>query len=107
MRSSVSCKLKDKKQAKCRTSTGLFEVLNDKFMPKHYETIISLQSCKFTRGQNENAKERIGCPRKKANAYGYEHKERRLKEQFIDSIDDDEKMTEITQELTEIGSEQV
>ena len=48
--------LNDKEQEKCRTSTGLSEVLSDKFKPQ-YNEILSLQYWKLVREQKENSKE--------------------------------------------------
>ena len=43
-----------------------------------------------------------GHLRIKANEYGYKEKDRKLKEQFIDGINDNDMMTEIIRELTAI-----
>ena len=63
-------------------------------MPQHNETILSIKYCKFAREQNENAEEWTVYLRIQANEYRYKEKERRLKEQFINSIYDD-MMTDI------------
>ena len=44
----------------------------------------------------------MGNLRSKANKCGYKGKERTLKEQFINSINDDDMMTDIILELTTI-----
>ena len=50
----------DVEQEKCRTSTGLLEVLSDKFKPQNNETVLSLQYWKLACEQSENAQEWIG-----------------------------------------------
>ena len=50
--------------------------------------------CKLTREQTENAKEWIGCYRVRANKCGYKEKDRKLKELFINSTNDDDVKTE-------------
>ena len=54
--------LNDEEKEKCRTSTGLFEVLSAKFRTHDNETNLSLQYCKLVKEQNGNAKEWIGHP---------------------------------------------
>ena len=55
----------------------------------------------------------MGHLRIKASKYDYKEKDRRLKEQFINGINDEDMMTEIIRELTkiqktnEVTSEQV
>ena len=43
----------------------------------------------------------MGCLRKNGNECGYKEKDRRLKRQFIDGINDD-KMTELIKKMTTI-----
>ena len=50
---------------------------------------------KIIRKQNENAKAWMGYLRIKTNACGYKKKDERLREQFINSINDDDMMIEI------------
>ena len=78
-----------------RISTGLCEVLHQKFILQHEGTILSLQHCKLIREQNTNDEEWMGCFRIRANEFGYKEKDRRLKEQFINGINDDDMMTGI------------
>ena len=62
--------------------------------------------------KGENMEEWMGCLRIKANKSGYKEKNRRLKEQFLNDINDD-MVTKIIRELTtikktdEMTSEQV
>ena len=62
-------------------------------------TILSLQYCKLVKEQSENAEEWMGHLRIKANEYRYKEKDRRLKEQFINGINNEDKMTELPREL--------
>ena len=64
--------------------------------------ILSLQYCKFTREQNENAEEWMDHLRINENECGYKEKYWRLIEQLINDIKDDEMMTELIRELTSI-----
>ena len=48
----------------------------------------------------KGTEEQMGCLRVKANEYKYERKDTRLKEQFINGINDDDMMTKIIRELT-------
>ena len=66
---------------------ALFEVLSEKFKPKHNETILPLQFCKLIRQQNKNADEGMGHLRIKANELkNKQEKDRRPNDQFINSI---------------------
>ena len=85
--------LNDDDQERCRTSIGLLKVLSEKLKSHNNETIWSLQHCKLVREQNENAEGRMGCLRIKANECVY--KDRRIKEQFIKCINNDDMMMEI------------
>ena len=59
---------------KCKTSLDLFELLSDKSMSQHYETILLLQYCKQTREQNETAEEWISHLRIKTKSVGTKEK---------------------------------
>ena len=52
--------LNNEEKEKCKTSSGLFEVLSDKFKPEHNKMILSLQYCKLEREQYENVEEWLG-----------------------------------------------
>ena len=52
----------------------LLEVLSDKFKPQHNETVLSLQYCKLTREQNENAEDWMVNLIIKENEYGTQKK---------------------------------
>ena len=58
-----------------------------------------LQYCKLIRGQNGNETEWMGYLKIKADKCGYIDKYRRLKEQFINGINDNNIMNEIIIEL--------
>ena len=62
--------------------------------------ILSLRCFKLAKEQNDNAKERMGHIRIKINEAGYKEKYRRLKEQSINGIDDNNMMTEIIRQVT-------
>ena len=88
----------DEEQEKCRTSTGLFEVLNEKFKPQYNETIVPLQYCTLIRDQNKNAKERMGHLKIKASKCVCKENDSKLKGKkiyYIYSIDYDDMMAEI------------
>ena len=70
-------------------------MLSNKFKPQHNETILSLHYCKVTRAQNKNAKEWIGYLKVKANEFRYKKEDKRLKEQFINSINDGDMIPDI------------
>ena len=82
--------LNDEEQVKCRTSMGLLEVFSEKFKPQHNERILSLKYCKWIREENENAMKWMCYLRIKINKCGYRGKDRRIKEKFINGINDDE-----------------
>ena len=81
---------------------GCLKWLVKKSKCQHNEAILSLQYCKLTSKQNENAKEWIGHLRHKASKCGFKERETRLKEQFINSIKNEEMMMEIMREVTAI-----
>ena len=79
----------------------MFEVLSEKFKLQPNETILLLQYCKLIGDQNEKAKEWMGCNTIETNDSGCK-KDRRLKLQLINGINDDDIMTEIRRQLTAI-----
>ena len=97
----------DTEQEKCRPSAGLFEVASEKFKPQHNETILSMQYCKLTREQNENAEEWMGRIRLKVIECSFKERDRRLKEQFINGISNEEMMTKIIREVTQIKKNKI
>ena len=86
--------LNDNEKVKCKTSTGLFEVITQNFKLQHNDTILLLQYCKLIREEKENTEEWMAWLRVKANEFVYIEKDRRFKEQFMNDINDD-MMTEI------------
>ena len=54
-------------QDKCRLFKGLRKMLKSQYN----ETVLSLQYCKLTKEQNDNADEWMGCLRLKANECDY------------------------------------
>ena len=95
------------------SSTGLFNVLKEKFRPQHNEMILSLKYCKLHRKKNESAQQWMGQICIEVAEYNYKEHVRRLKEPFINGLDDNEITQEIIKELTtqrnaqDIESEQV
>ena len=49
--------LKNIEKEACKSSTGLFNVLKEKFRTQHSEMILSLQYCKLQRKENESAQD--------------------------------------------------
>ena len=88
-------------------------MLKEKFRPQHNEMILSLQYCKLHGKKNESAQERMGRICIEVAEYNYKEHVRRLKEPFINCLDDDEITQEIIKELTtqrnaqDLESEQV
>ena len=78
--------LNDEEKEKCKTIMGLFKVLSELFKSQHIETVLPLQYCKLLGEPSDDAAEWIGCLRVKANECEYKEKDRRLKEQFINGI---------------------
>ena len=70
-------------------------MLSDKLKPHYNRRIFTLQYCKWKREQDQNAEEWIGHFRIKANECGYKEKDKILKEQLINGINDDDMMTDI------------
>ena len=44
----------------CKNTTGLFNVLKEKFRPQHNQMILSLKYCKLHRKENETVHKRMG-----------------------------------------------
>ena len=86
---------------------------SEKFKNQNSETILSLQYSKFATEEKESAEEWMDYLRIKANKCGHKERDKKLKEQFINGINDDDLMMKITRELTvikktnEITSKQV
>ena len=77
----------------------MFNVLKEKFRPQHLEITLSLQYCDLYRKENESTQECFGRLNVKAVECCYKKHDRRLKEQFINVIDNEEIMQEIIKEL--------
>ena len=56
-----------KNRKACKSSTGLFSILNVKFKPQHAETVKSLQYCKLSREDNKSVEGWMDCVGIKAN----------------------------------------
>ena len=74
-------------------------MLKEKFRPEDNEMIMSLQYLKFHNKDNESAQEWMGRFHIKATKCNYKEHNRRLKEQFIYGIYDDEIPQEIIRKL--------
>ena len=83
----------------CDSATGLFNVLKEKFRPQHNEMILSIQYCKLYRKVYESAEEWMGKLCIRATEYNYTEHDRKLKEQFINGIDNEEITKKIIKEL--------
>ena len=59
--------LHDGEQEKCKTWSGMFEVLNEKFKLQHNKTMLSLQYFKLGGEERECLKEWMGHLKVKAN----------------------------------------
>ena len=81
---------------------GLFETLSNKFISQHNKTIKSLQYCRLTRQNSENAGKLEGRLRITATECNYQEIDRLLKEQFIHGCNDNYTLLEIILELTAI-----
>ena len=66
--------LNDDEKVRWKTRSGLLEVLSDKLKPQNNEMMVSLQYCKLTRQQNENADKWTGWLRIKANEFEYKRR---------------------------------
>ena len=88
--------LTDNGQEKYKPSSGLFEVLCEKFDPWYNDTILSLQYCKLVRDEKESTEAWIGHLKVKANECEYKQRNRRPKEQFINGTNEDDIMTKVT-----------
>ena len=86
--------LNNEEKEKCKTSTGLFKVLIDTFKCNIMRGYYHCNIAKLVREQKRNNKEWMGDLRMKANKCSYMEKDERLKEQFINGINND-MMTEI------------
>ena len=86
----------------CSTLEGLFKILTNKFRLQFNETIISLQFCKLSRQDGENAEEWIGRLRLSTIECNYKEIDRQIKEQFIHGLNDNDMLGEIILELTKI-----
>ena len=88
-------------------------MLINKFKPQYYETIKSLQFHKLVKQMNENAEEWMGRVWLTAVECNYIEIHRKLKEQFIHGLNDNEMLVEIirklkkTKEDKNVTSEQV
>ena len=71
----------------------------DKLKPKHNETTHSLQYCKLVRNADKSTEEWMGRLRVKEIKYKCKEIDRRLKEQFINGINDQTMTSEIRREL--------
>ena len=85
--------------SKRNASSELFKVLNEKFKPQHFETILLLQYFKLVREEKHRAEEWMGYLKIKVKECTYEERDRRLKEQFINGVNDNDMMTEIIRYL--------
>ena len=105
--------LTNAKKGACRSATGLFNVLKEKFWPQLNEVILSLQYSKLQRKESESAQEWMHRLNIKAADCIYKEHGRQLKEEFINDIYDEEITQVVIKELTakrntsEIDSEQV
>ena len=88
---------------KCNRLEGLLDILNNKFQLQH-KTIKSLQYCKLCRQAGKIAEEWVGRLRIAVGECNYKELHRKLKEQFIHGLNDDEMLTELIHKLTAIKS---
>ena len=66
----------------------LFDTTSENLKPQHNETILALQYCKLVWHCNETAEECDGFPKSKATECKYKEKDNRLKQHFINGIND-------------------
>ena len=59
--------LNDREQEKCKTSSGLFEVLSEKLRLQHNETILTLQYCNLVRRRKRKCFGMDGLPKNQMN----------------------------------------
>ena len=78
----------------------------NKFRPQFNETIKSLQLCKLSRQNGENAEKWIGRLQLSAIDCNYKELDRQLKEQFIHSLLDNDMLAQIIRELIKYGKTQ-
>ena len=74
-------------------------MLDKKFRPQHNETILSLQYCTLGKQNDMTAEEWVGRLKIKATECKYKENDRRLKEQFINSISNEVITAEIIKDL--------
>ena len=75
------------------------QCLKGKFRLQHNKIILSLQYCKLHRRENESMQEWMGKLCINTAECNYKEHDKWLKEQFINSTEDEEIMQEITKEL--------
>ena len=84
----------------CKTLEGLFKRLSNKFKPQYNKTIKSLQFRKLYCYEDENVEEWMGRLHVAVVECNYQEVDRKLKEQFIHSLNDKLMLEEIIKELT-------
>ena len=72
----------------CNTLEDLLEILTNQFRPQFNKTIKSLQFCKLSRQNGENAEEWMGRLWLSVIECNYKQLNRKLKEQFIHGLND-------------------
>ena len=60
----------------CKSSAGLFSILNVKFKSKHNKTVLLLPYCKQSREENKSPEKWMGCLRVKTIEYSYKEYDR-------------------------------
>ena len=90
--------LMENKKETFSTLEGLVNILADKFMQQHNETINSLQFRKLGRLENESADEWMGRLHVAVSECNYRELERQIKEQFIHGVNDKLMLDEIIRE---------
>ena len=87
--------------------------ISEKFKPYHDEFILSLQYCLLKRKSHESTQEGMGRLCIMTADSKYKEYDRRLKKQFINDLDDENRKAEILKELTalkdttEVSSDQI
>ena len=76
-------------------------MLKENFRLQHKEMILSLQYCRVNSKDNECTWERMVTLCIMAGECSYKGYDRRLKEQFINGIDNEDMIKEIIKELTD------
>ena len=77
-------------------------MLNNKLKPQYNGTINSLQFHRLVLKSNENTEYWMGRPRLAAVECSYEERDRKLKEQFIHRLYDNDMLVKIIRKLTKI-----